>query len=99
VLLLLLPTSDILVTITKTKMIASSLLKLKVVVILFNSFISRTTCVIQHQKGEPFWILMKQEMMGWNWHQLDRMQIALCSRQITMPASHHSDFLQARCSS
>jgi len=24
---------------------------------------------------EPFWILMKQEMMGWQWHQLDHMQI------------------------
>jgi len=24
---------------------------------------------------KPIWILMKQEMMGWQWHQLDHMQI------------------------
>jgi len=23
---------------------------------------------------KPFWILMKQEVMGWRWHQLDNMQ-------------------------
>jgi len=26
-------------------------------------------------KIEPIWILMKQEMIGWQWHQLDHMQI------------------------
>jgi len=26
-------------------------------------------------KVKTFWILMKQEMMGWQWHQLDHMQI------------------------
>jgi len=30
----------------------------------FNGLFSRTTWVSQHQKGKPFWILMKQEMMG-----------------------------------
>ena len=30
----------------------------------FNSLFSVTTCVNCHQKGKPFWILMKQEMMG-----------------------------------
>jgi len=35
---------------------------------------------------------MKQEMMGWQWHQLDHMQIALRFRQITTSASHHSNF-------
>ena len=30
----------------------------------FNGFFSRTTWVCQHQKGKPFWILMKQEMTG-----------------------------------
>jgi len=24
---------------------------------------------------KPFWILIKQEMMGWQWHQLDHMQV------------------------
>jgi len=42
---------------------------------LFNSLFSRTTWVSRHQKGKPFWILLKQEMMGWQWHLLDDMQI------------------------
>jgi len=41
----------------------------------FSSLFSRTTWIIQHQLGKPFWILMKQEMMGLQWHQLDHMQI------------------------
>jgi len=28
-----------------------------------------------HQKGKPSWILLEQEMTGWQWHQLDHMQI------------------------
>jgi len=37
--------------------------------------------------------------MGWQWHQLNHMQITCTrSRQITTPAPHHS-FLQDRCSS
>jgi len=35
----------------------------------FNGLFSTTTWVSRHQKGKPFWILMKQEMMGWQWHQ------------------------------
>ena len=41
----------------------------------FNGFFSRTTLISCHQKGKPFWILLEQEMMGWQWHQLDHMQI------------------------
>jgi len=26
------------------------------------------------RKFKPIWILMKQEMMWWQWHQLDNMQ-------------------------
>ena len=37
------------------------------------AFFSSTTWVSRHQKGEPFWILLKQEMMGWQWHQLDHV--------------------------
>jgi len=33
------------------------------------------TWVHQHQKGKPFLILTKQEMMAWQWHQLDYMQV------------------------
>jgi len=30
----------------------------------FNGLFSRMTWVSRHQKGKPFWILLKQEMMG-----------------------------------
>jgi len=41
-----------------------------------------------------------QEMMGWQWHQLDHMQNCKSfAPQISMPAPHHSIFLQAGCSS
>jgi len=33
------------------------------------------------RKDKPMWILMKQEMMGWQWHQLDNMQIIWSSLQ------------------
>jgi len=47
---------------------------------------------------KPFWIVTKQEMTRWQWHQLDHMQIIFTSlRQITTPAPH--PFLQAGCSS
>jgi len=42
---------------------------------LFNSLFSRTTRISRYQKGKPFRILMKQGTMGWQWHQLDHMQI------------------------
>ena len=31
--------------------------------------------VCRRQQGKPFWILLEWEMMGWQWHQLDHMQI------------------------
>jgi len=43
---------------------------------------------------------MKQEMTGWQWHQLDQMQIICTSLQTDNHASTSSlNFLQARCSS
>jgi len=43
---------------------------------------------------------MKQEMMGWQWHQLDHMQIICTSLQTDNHASTESlNFLQARWSS
>ena len=39
----------------------------------FNGLLSRTIWVSRQQKGKPFWILLEQEMMGWQWHQLDHM--------------------------
>ena len=50
------------------------------------STISRTTWVSWHQKGKPFWILMEREMTGWQWHQLDHMQIICTS---TSPLSFY----------
>jgi len=55
------------------------------------------------RKVRPIWILMKQEMMGWQWHQLDHnnhMQI-IC---ILLQTDNHGNtsslnFLQAGCSS
>jgi len=41
----------------------------------FNGLFSSSTWVSRHQKGKPFWILLQQEMMAWQWHQLDHMQI------------------------
>ena len=54
---------------------------------LFNGLFSRTTWVSLHQKGKPFWILLRQEMMGWQWHQLHHMQIIYTSLQTDKHAS------------
>jgi len=54
------------------------------------AFFSRTTWVSQHQKGKPFWILLEQEMMGCQWHQLDHMQITYTSLQTGNHASASS---------
>ena len=53
---------------------------------------SRKTWVSWHQKCIPFWILMKQEMMGWQWHLLDHMQIICTSLQTD---NHRPDTLRA----
>ena len=53
-----------------------------------------------HQKGKPFWILLEQEMMGWQWHQLDHMQIICTFLQTDNHASTSPlSFLQAGCPS
>jgi len=39
------------------------------------------------RKLKPFWILTNQEMMGWQWHQLDYMQIICTSLQTDNHAS------------
>jgi len=60
----------------------------------FNGLFSRTTWVSRHQKGKPFWILLQQEMVRWQWHQLDHMQIICTSLQAdnyasTLPVSFY----------
>jgi len=42
---------------------------------------------------------MKQETIGWQWHQLDHMQIICTSCHTDNHAPHHLVFLQAGCSS
>jgi len=53
----------------------------------FNGLFSRTTWIRWHQKDKPFWILLKQEMMRWQWHQLDHMQIICATLQTDNHAS------------
>jgi len=36
---------------------------------------------------KPVWILMKQDMMGWQWHHLDHMKIICTSLQTDNHAS------------
>jgi len=58
----------------------------------FNGLFSRTTWVSQHQKGEQFWILMTQEMTGWHISWTICKSFIPHSKQITVPAPHHSFF-------
>ena len=69
---------------------------------MFNGLFSRTTWVGRYQKDKPFWILLKQERMGWQWHQPNHMQI-ICT---SLRADDHPRqniitpyFLQAGCPS
>jgi len=55
--------------------------------IRLTTFLFGTTWVSRYQKGKPFWILLQQEMMGWQWHQLDHMQIICTSLQTYSHAS------------
>ena len=61
--------------------------------------LSGTTRVSRYQKGKPIWILLKQETVSGSGISWAICKSAPCSRQITMPAPHHSVFLQARCPS
>jgi len=54
----------------------SKLQEMKLVLLLHPLWpFTRTTWISRHQKGKPFWILLEQDMMGWQWHQVDHMQI------------------------
>jgi len=52
-----------------------------------NGLFSRTTWVINTRKVKPVWILMKQEMMVWQYWKTCK-SFAPHSRQITTPAPH-----------
>jgi len=51
------------------------------------------------KKVKPVWILLKQETVSGSGIRWAICKSAPCSRQITMPAAHHSSFLQAGCPS
>jgi len=61
---------------------------------------SRTTGIVSIRKVKLIWILIKQETMGWQRHQLDHMQIICTSLQTHNHTSTSSlNFLQVGCSS
>ena len=51
------------------------------------------------RKVKPIWILLKQKTVSGSGISWAICKSAPCSRQITMPAPHHSGFLQAGCTS
>ena len=67
----------------------------------FNCLFSKTTWVSWHQKGETILDFNEEEMMWWQWHQLDHMQIICTSLQTDF--NHTStpslNVLQTGCSS
>jgi len=58
----------------------------------FNGPFSGTTRVSRYQKGKPIWILLKQETVSGSGISWAICKSAPRSRQITMPAPHHSGF-------
>jgi len=64
------------------------------------SFPGQPAWVSLHHKVKPICIFMKQEMIGWQWHQLGHKQIICIVLQTDNHASTSSlNFLQAGCSS
>ena len=61
----------------------------------FNGPLSGTTRVSRYQKGKTSMDFTEARDSEWQWHQLGAIcKSAPRSRQITMPATHHSVFLQ-----
>jgi len=63
----------------------------------FNGPFSGTTQVSQYHKGKTNLVLLKQETVSGSGISWAICKSAPCSRQTTMPAPHHSVFLQAGC--
>ena len=59
---------------------------------MFNGPFFGTAQVSRYQKGKPIWILLKQETVSDSGSSWAVCKSAPCSRQITMPAPHHSVF-------
>jgi len=62
----------------------------------FNGSFSGTTQVSRYQKGKTNLDFTEARGSKWQWHQLGHMHVCI-SLQTTMPAPHHSVFLQAGC--
>ena len=58
----------------------------------FSSSFSGTTQVSRYQTGKPIWVLLKQETVSGSGISWAVCKFAPRSRQITMPAPHHSVF-------
>ena len=58
----------------------------------FNGPLSGTTQVSRYQKGKTNLDFTGARDSEWQWHQLGMCKTAPRSRQITMPAPHHSVF-------
>jgi len=41
---------------------------------LFNGLFLSSASTVEQQKGKPFRILIQQEMIGWQWQQVDNTQ-------------------------
>ena len=65
----------------------------------FNGPFSGTTRVSWYQKGKTNLDFTAARDSEWQWHRWAVCKSAPRSRQITMPAPHHSVYLQARCPS
>jgi len=65
----------------------------------FNGPFSRTIRVGRYQKGKTNVDFTEARDSEWQWHHLGICKSAPRSRQITMPAPHHSVFLQTGCPS
>jgi len=60
----------------------------------FNGPFTKTTWVSQYQKGKTNLDFTEARDSEWQWHQLGICKSAPRSRQITMPATHHSVFFK-----
>ena len=58
----------------------------------FNGPFSGTTQVSWYQKGKTNLDFTVARDSEWQWHQLSHMEVAPCSREITMPAPNHAVF-------
>jgi len=50
--------------------------------------------ILHNEKDQPFWILLEQEMMAWQWHQLDHIQMICTSLQTDNHASSSDDNME-----